>query len=340
LLNASSPFTVLSHITAPVLLSQGEHDSLFGLDQADATAKALRAQGTVVSVLWRYGGHDDLSDPLMDPNVEELSWFAQTLRGSGSATSGFQVAIPAADSLAEAPHVDAFRVPSGYPGTSGNPAPQSTIQISGPDQTIAAPADGTPASVSVQPGNTPTTETEALIPGQFARFVGTTLTSSMIIAGGASVHLAITASGSTDATLFLGLHVISPEGLDTLPANLVSPIRVTDLSSVTPTTVTVRLPWIVQRVEAGEHVELTVGTTDGAYRLPADTRKYTIGLPGAATSLVVPVLPPAVQLSTSTSNAPGPRIDTPILLWAIAGTVALAFAGWRWARRRRAWSRP
>ena len=45
-LDASSPSSVASRMTAPTLLVQGEQDSLFGLDQADANYEALRRNGT------------------------------------------------------------------------------------------------------------------------------------------------------------------------------------------------------------------------------------------------------------------------------------------------------
>ncbi|MCO5578388.1 hypothetical protein L7F22_032229 [Adiantum nelumboides] len=52
LLRRSSPATVTDRITAPTLLVQGEQDTLFGLDQADANARQIAANGTPVSVLW------------------------------------------------------------------------------------------------------------------------------------------------------------------------------------------------------------------------------------------------------------------------------------------------
>ena len=58
LLRRSSPSTVLSRMTAPTLLLQGEQDRLFGLDQADANARQLAAAGAPVQVRWFDGGHD------------------------------------------------------------------------------------------------------------------------------------------------------------------------------------------------------------------------------------------------------------------------------------------
>ncbi|HEX2905128.1 MAG TPA: alpha/beta fold hydrolase, partial [Jatrophihabitans sp.] len=58
LLGRSSPATVLSRIKAPVLLTQGEQDSLFPLSEADANAREIAAAGAPVTVRWRAGGHD------------------------------------------------------------------------------------------------------------------------------------------------------------------------------------------------------------------------------------------------------------------------------------------
>jgi ABC-2 type transport system ATP-binding protein len=58
LLRRSSPATVAGNITAPTLLIQGERDTLFGLDQADATARQLASAGAPLKVVWYAGGHD------------------------------------------------------------------------------------------------------------------------------------------------------------------------------------------------------------------------------------------------------------------------------------------
>ncbi|UJH70259.1 hypothetical protein [Ornithinimicrobium sp. INDO-MA30-4] len=49
---------MLADIEAPTYLIQGMSDSLFGLDQADANARALQDAGIPVAVSWYNGGHD------------------------------------------------------------------------------------------------------------------------------------------------------------------------------------------------------------------------------------------------------------------------------------------
>jgi ABC-2 type transport system ATP-binding protein len=93
LLRASSPAGVLNRITAPTLLSQGEQDSLFPLDQAGANARGIAANGTPVAVIWRSGGHDggtstsDLVQYLQD-------WFDPVLLRTGKTDTSFSVTVP------------------------------------------------------------------------------------------------------------------------------------------------------------------------------------------------------------------------------------------------------
>ncbi|MDO5739964.1 MAG: ATP-binding cassette domain-containing protein, partial [Ornithinimicrobium sp.] len=58
LLHAHSPAAVLDTVDVPVYLVQGMTDSLFGIDQSQATAAALRERGVPVAQRWFDGGHD------------------------------------------------------------------------------------------------------------------------------------------------------------------------------------------------------------------------------------------------------------------------------------------
>lgn len=67
ILRRNSPAPLLSNVKAPTLLLQGMRDSLFGLDQSDATARALTAQGVPVALRWFDGGHDGGAAPRRGP---------------------------------------------------------------------------------------------------------------------------------------------------------------------------------------------------------------------------------------------------------------------------------
>ena len=58
LLTRTSPASVAGRIDVPTLLIQGEHDSLFGLDQANANYQAIKRNGAPVDMVWFAGGHD------------------------------------------------------------------------------------------------------------------------------------------------------------------------------------------------------------------------------------------------------------------------------------------
>ena len=79
-----------------------------------------------------------------------------------------------------------------------------------------------------------------------------------------------------DGTLFVALRDLSPDGTETLPAQLVAPIIVPGLKANKPKTITVQLPSIVHTVPSGHRLALTVSTTDFAYALPPVAREYEV----------------------------------------------------------------
>jgi len=290
LLKASSPAGVLSRITAPTLLSQGEQDSLFPLGQADANAREIMAHGTPVKVIWRAGGHDGATST--SDLVRYLEgWFDPVLLHRGDLDTSFDITVPGSGiSSATGETVSqSLRVDHGY--TNG--ATQS-VGVRAPAQTIYAPAGGNPAAVTSVPGlgdllgsaaALPGSQTLGEPPGQVATFASMPLPRSLRVAGSSTVRLEVTAHGATDATLFASLHHLAADGTDTLPEELVAPIRLTGLTPGVARRVTVTLPAVVSTIPAGDRLVLTVATTDLAYQLPTDPRSYTIAVSGAAVAV-------------------------------------------------------
>src|SRR3954467_2881753 len=90
LLRHASVASYMAKIRIPTLLAQGQSDTLFNMQEAVATYKALRAQGTPVKMLWRSSGHSggsidgESDDAELEKNYEsrmELQWFNYWLRG-------------------------------------------------------------------------------------------------------------------------------------------------------------------------------------------------------------------------------------------------------------------
>ena len=290
LLAPSSPASVLSKITAPTVLSQGERDSLFPLDQADANAKGIAANGTPVKVIWRSGGHDGGTSAT--DLVQYLEgWFDPVLLHRGPVDASFDVTVPGAGiSSATGRSVSqSLRADRAYPSSRTR-----QVGVSGPAQTIGAPAGGSPAAVTSVPGLggllgsaaslTGSARLDA-IPGQVARFASDPLPARLLVAGSSTVDLLVTAHGATDATLFASVHHLAADGTDTLPAGLVAPIRLTGLTPELAQSVTISLPGVVTDLPAGDRLVVEVSTTDLAYALPSSPRAYTIALAGTTVAV-------------------------------------------------------
>lgn len=88
LLTARSPEAVGARVKVPTLLIQGQTDSLFPLGQADAAAKAIKANGAPVDVDWISGGHDGGNMETSRVEGRVRSWFDRYLKGDESADTG------------------------------------------------------------------------------------------------------------------------------------------------------------------------------------------------------------------------------------------------------------
>src|SRR6185436_15230681 len=100
LLDESGLEKILPKIQAPTLIIQGEDDTLFPLDQADANFRGLPAT-TPAKMEWVAGGHD--GDVSVDPMIDDLEeWFGRYLKhdASGPDTS-FSVLVPETSLIGE-----------------------------------------------------------------------------------------------------------------------------------------------------------------------------------------------------------------------------------------------
>jgi ABC-2 type transport system ATP-binding protein len=340
LLHASSPATVLAHVTAPTLLSQGEQDSLFPLTEADANARGIAAHGTPVKVIWRAGGHDGSVDGDIDVTGAWRSWFDAVFAGRVHGRQPFQVSElgGAISSETGREHI-AVTVAAGYPGIGGTPRRGVTVRVSGPAQTVAAPAGGNPAAVSALPvlgdllqqlsltGAAPPTGALSAVPGQTAAFLSAPLARPVRLAGSSTVSLEITPAQSGDVVLFAALRDVGARGRQTLPGELVAPLRVPDARAGVPRRVTVHLPAVVHTVPRGDRLALTVSTTDLAYAMPADPRTYRIALAGDSAPVAVPTI-----------SGSAVRTGSPVR-WLLVGLAVCVLCGVGVAVELRRWRR-
>src|SRR3954447_20837906 len=170
LLRHASVASYISRIRIPTFLAQGQSDTLFDLQEAVATYRSLRAQGTPVKMLWRSSGHSGGSIPGESSQTSpesayesrlELQWFDYYLRHVGP-RPGLDFSFvrdwikyqgDAAPTVAVTP-----RYPAG---------PEQTVFLSGTDQLLPTKASVRPGSASFAavPGATGSGGSFTQVPG-------------------------------------------------------------------------------------------------------------------------------------------------------------------------------
>ncbi|MFE2589990.1 CocE/NonD family hydrolase [Streptomyces anthocyanicus] len=329
LLEERSPQAVGERIKVPTLLMQGQTDSLFPLGQADAAAKAIRANGAPVDVDWIAGGHDggDLETDRVQARIDD--WFDRYLKDDEGAGTGpaFRVTrtggVDSTDGQAQLRGASADH----YPGLANG---QRSVPLRGREQSVDNPAGANPPAVSALPGIGGAGGLSQLsslgvgisldFPGQYAAFESAPVGDDLRITGSptATVHVRST---TEDAVLFAKVYDVGPGGTSpVLPSQLVTPVRVEDAKAGKDVAVT--LPAIDHEVQKGHRLRLVLASTDLGYASPAAPATYTVSLEG---DLEVPTAP-----GVTTAASP-----LPAWVWwlPLAGAaVALALL---WTGRRR-----
>ena len=345
LLRRSSPSTVTDRITAPTLLVQGEQDTLFGLDQADANARQIAAAGTPVSVLWFAGGHDGGS-PDSEVRARIADWFDQHLRGLPAAqgTTGDLAGAPFAYQVRSTVRTRGD-TPTGrtvlagaYPGLTTGSAPVATtaLPLEGGEQTVVHPPGGNPSALTSLPGLGSALGSLGSLgglsglttPGQSARFLTAPVAEAMQPSGAPRVTVRVARVAGQPApdtaVLFASLTTLTPDGRSTLLGNAVAPLRIAVPADGSPAEATVTLPGVVAPVQAGSRLLVQLSTTDQGYDSGADPAVWRVGLAGD-TALSVPQVPGRTE---SAGTVP---------LWPVLGIAAVLAAAllvWLVARLR------
>ncbi len=333
---------LLSKITAPTLLIQGESDTLFPLDQAEANARGLPA-ATPKAITWDAGGHDTT----IDLDTSQLSaWFGRYLQQDGSpADTSFRYAVPQTSLVGDGggPDTPEVRRLPAYPGLDGSATATRDVPLSGDPQPVVSPPGGSPSALTNLPGtggalaglSTVGGYALGVLPGQAATFTSTAVDGPLRLVGSGRVDLSVSSSTSS-ATLFVSLWDLGPDrttststgatdsGGDAtgrgappssavLPQLAVAPVAVRGLTPGTAQTVRVALPPVSHEVPVGHRVQLVVSSTDQAYAVPRTPAAYQIGLVGGAV-----VLPLVDGVSTT------PALDVPIALVIVVAALVLA----------------
>ncbi|MGW5004025.1 alpha/beta fold hydrolase [Streptomyces parvulus] len=329
LLRERSPQAVGDRIDVPTLLTQGQTDSLFPLGQADAAARAIRANGAPVDLDWVAGGHDggDLETGRVEARTG--AWFDRYLKGDESAGTGpaFRVSRTVGTGSGDGePRLEGVSADS-YPGLGGDPR---AIALRGREQTFENPAGAAPPAVSALPGiggSGGLSQLSSLgvgisldFPGQYAAFESAPVREDLQITGSPTATVRVQ-STTDDAVLFAKVYDVGPGGAQqVLPAQLVTPLRVEDAKAGKDVTVT--LPAVDHEVERGHRLRLVLASTDLGYASPAAPATYTVSLRGGLS------VPTALGDTGATAGLPA------WVWWAPLAGAAVAAALLLTARRR------
>ncbi len=290
---SASVAAYMKHIRIPVLLAQGEADTLFNLQEVVATYRALRHQHTPVKMIWQSWGHSDgtAAPGEYSGGTDALStyeghrffaWFARYLKHrhvkTGPRFAYYRDWVPF---KGKGPDTKQYGASSHYP--VGH---LTRMWLSGSDQLVSRrsavkagsanysnPGGGTPSSYSetsaVQGGEIPNQDSPPSdAPGTFAAWSSPKLRHKLDVVGIPSATVRVscptcsTATPEDELQFFAKIYDIAPDGSIDLVHRLIAPVRAANLSKP----LTVQLPGIVHRFKKGHRIELVLAATDAAYK--------------------------------------------------------------------------
>lgn len=311
-----SPVSYLAAVKAPTLLVQGQADTLFNLNEAAATYRALRSRGTPARMIWQAWGHSggmrkpadgelDLARGNLDTSYvgrRILAWFDRYLHHRPAAATGPAFAYYR-DWAGDRP---AYGTARSFPAGAVR-----RLYLSGDGRLVGRRREVVPGSRAYRNLRTPTSHSESSLAGllglpdvppydargTFADWTSPPVTGGPLeVVGAPAVTLRAVApaaarqQGSPDAAdrlvLFAKLYDVAPDGGKTLVHRLVAPARVADATR----RFTVELPGIVHRFAPGHRLRLVIAASDDAYTGNRGVRPVTISAtPGNTGVLELPV---------------------------------------------------
>jgi len=286
----ASVASYMSKVKIPTLLVQGENDTLFNLNEAVATYKALQAQGTPVKMIWQSWGHSGAAAPgeinlgNPDPAAQYetgriFAWFEKYLKDAGVDTGPkFAYFRPwiSYSGNADPAYATAGNYPVGSSKVyrmSGQKQLVTGVLTQSGAQTFVTPALGAPTSLNTLDvlGSYVGQPLEYIVdaPGTFASWASPVLTSPLDVVGIPVLSFKVKAptaipssNPAVQLVLFVKLADVGPDGKARMIKGLEAPIRIPDARN----TIKVNLPAIVHRFEPGHRLALIVAGGSVNYR--------------------------------------------------------------------------
>ncbi len=295
LIARGSASTFIDRVKVPVLLVQGQSDTLFNLNDATATYRALRRNTVPVGMIWNSGGHGGYtSQPgecelydgakrsvrTMDRcylTLRSLRWMNHWLRGAaGGRGPAFAYYRDWVDYAGRGPNDEQYGVADRFPLRRHS----TTFTLSGSDRlappgarvtagsrTFVNPAGGEPAAYTELanfsgPSSSPSSAEvpPREIEGQYVSFTSARLTRRVDAVGIPSARLKITNTNGQDMVFFAKVYDVAPDGGATLIHRLIAPVRVPAGAVGDP--VRIKLAGFAHRFRKGHRVRLVLCSTD------------------------------------------------------------------------------
>ena len=362
--------TQIAKLSVPVLLFQGQSDTLFNTNDAVSTYLALKRRNVPVQMVWNSGGHGGYDSLPGECDVygrgtggadykgldgcylslRTLQFFDHWLKGKPDSSPTFSyfrdwTAYSGSGPTTQYGDAPAFPLAKSLAYTLSGAA--DLVQGGGTASTAAMvnPVGGLPAAYSElsnftgpasspSSGGIPTTE----IPGQHVDFTSAPFETSVDSVGVPSVRVRLSHVAPTDLVLFGKVYDVAPDGSATLIHRLIAPARIPSAALGAP--VDLKLAGFAHRFGAQHRVRLTLATTDATSynNKVADVITVTSG-PG--TQFVLPVAtvasdvvrPPVVKPPVTTPRPGGGSLPATGLPWVIPAAAVLLLGLVTWRRR-------
>lgn len=295
LIARASASTFINKINIPVLLVQGQSDTLFNLNDATATYTALKRRHVPVGMIWNSGGHggytsqpgeceayDGVARSVKQMNrcylpQRSLGWMDHWLRGTrdgrGASFSYYRDWVKYAG---RGPDDEQYGTSARFPlrrqattftlsGTNTLAGPRAAA-VAGA-ATFLNPTGGSPAAYtetsnfsgpdsSPSSGNVPPQE----LAGQFAAFTSSPFRNAVAAVGVPSARLQITNANGRDMVFFAKVYDVATDGSANLIHRLIAPVRVPSGAVGMP--VRIKLAGFAHRFDKGHRVRLVLCSTD------------------------------------------------------------------------------
>lgn len=286
----------IDKVKAPTLLIQGQNDTLFNLQEAVATYRALEEQDTEVQMIWQSWGHSgdgqpapgelglsgaDLGSTVLGKRI--LDWMDLNVRNDTAAPVGPEFSYFQPWAFNGDAH-NAYASASSYPVGS-----ERQLFLSGGS---ANSGDLVADASQIDEGKVTWTNVPAGLPPSFSEisaapqqpgppidpptgaglWTSPPLTEDLDIVGVPRLDVRFDSAAvaqfqnsdnpNSQLLVFAKLYDVAPDGAVTLVNRLISPTRVPDVTE----RVTIELPGIVHRVPKEHSLRLVLAATDAAYK--------------------------------------------------------------------------